>query len=328
MANIQDLAEHTGLSTATISRYLNQKPYVSKEAQLAIELAMERLDYHPNSSARILRSGKTRRVTVVVDRAEHSFSAALLGGFCDVAWENSYDILIQQSGAPEWTPSLLLEQAAAKSMDGVIIAAEGAERDAFVPLLGSVPVVACDQALFDVDCPHVYIDHYQSTTDGLEYLQKRGARTIACIHGPNRWCASNRFRRNAYGDFARRPGAPTIHEVPTEDDTVQDGYHLLGALRQLDPIPDAVFTGSDDLAAGLIAAARRDGVSVPKQLAILGFDDQPIAEAFEISTIRQPVRKMGRRAMEILMQIIAGGPDTAVKRRTRIKYSLVERNSA
>ncbi len=330
MANIRDIAEHTGLSTATVSRYLNKRPYVSKEAQLAIELAMEQLHYHPNSAARSLRSGKTRRIAVVIETVNHPFYSELLAGFCDVAWRYSYDVLVQQSGAPEWSPSLLLEQSAARSMDGLIMAAETREREAFLSLVHKIPIVACDQAFFDVEWPHVYIDHYKSATEGLEYLHRGGATVIACICDADleRTCSSDKYRRKAYRDFGARSGAPVIHEVPWDDDTIRGGHALFEHIMALSPRPDAVFAGGDDPAVGLLAAAREAGVVVPSELAILGFDDHPAAEVFGISTIRQPVRHMGRRTMEILMRLINDGIDAPVKRRTEVKYELITRTTA
>lgn len=328
MANIRDIAEFTGLSTATVSRYLNKHPYVSKEAQLAIELAMTQLGYHPNAAARSLRSGKTRRVGVVLDALNHSFYSSLLAGFSEVARRRSYDILVQQSGAHDWSPGLLLEQAAARSMDGIIVASETEKRGELLSLVGTVPLVACDQALFGADCPQVYIDHYQSTIDGLEYLRRGGATSIACVYGPCSACSSNRFRRRAYTDFGARSDAPFVHEVICNEDTVKGGYDLFERLMALSPRPDAVFTGADEVAVGVITAAGRAGVAVPSDLAVLGFDDNSIAEVFGISTIRQPVQAMGRRAMEILMRLIADGPRASVKRVTRVKYRLVARQSA
>ncbi len=328
MANIHDIAAHSGLSTATVSRYLNGRPYVSERARLAIERAMDELDYHPNSAARTLRSGKTHRVTVVLDTVDHPFYSVLLAGFSDAARSRSYEILVQQSQAPDWSATLLLEQAATHAMDGVIVATETEDREALRSLIGTIPLVACDQALFDAPCPQVYIDHYQSALDGLAYLHRRGAKTIACINGASDVCPTDRFRRRAYADFAEKRGAPVVHEIPYREDTIKGGYELLEPILMLSPRPDAVFTGSDDIAAGLLAAAREIGVNVPADLAILGFDDLPIAEVFGISTIRQPVRQMGRWAMEIVMRLIERGPDAAVGKRAKIKYHLVPRSTA
>jgi LacI family transcriptional regulator len=119
-----------------------------------------------------------------------------------------------------------------------------------------------------------------------------------------------------------------VHEIACEDDTVPVGYALFGKLMELSPRPTAVFTGGDDVAVGVLAAARDNGVRVPEDLAVLGFDDQPIAEVFSITTIRQPVRKMGRRAMELLMTMIATGNSDSVRKITRVKYRLVVRKTA
>lgn len=280
---------------------------------------------YPNAAAQSLRSGKTQRIVVVLDSVDYSFYGALLAGIGDIARRHSFDLLVQQSGSPQWSPHLLLEQARSRSMDGIIVAAEAHEREAFLSLLGTVPLVACDQALFDVDCPRVYIDHYQSTIEGLEHLHERGATAIAARYG-HEACASNRFRRQAYADFADRVGAPVVHEVMCEDNTVADGPKILDRMMALSPRPDAVFAGGDDLAVGLLAAAKRRGIAVPSELAILGFDDLPIADVFEISTIRQPVRRMGQYAMTTLMRLL-DSPKHNVAKATQVKHHLVVRST-
>ncbi len=327
MANIRDIANLTGLSTATISRHLNNKPYVSKEAQRAIELAMARLDYRPNASAQSLKSGKTGRVVVVLDRVDHPFYGPLLAGLGDIARRHSYDLLVQQSGAPQWSPHLLVEQARARSMDGIITAVESVEPEAFLSLIGTIPLVACDQALFGADCPHVYIDHYKSTIEGLEHLHRRGAKTIAAVHGYDPFCGSNRFRRKAYTDYGMREGAPLIHQIACENDEVTEGAALLDRIMALCPRPDAIFTGGDEVALGLLAAANKAGIAVPSELAILGFDDRPIAEVFGISTIRQPIRRMGQYAMATLLRLIAAGNRAPSPKTTVVKHRLVVRST-
>ena len=327
MATIRDIANLTGLSTATISRHMNNKPYVSKEAQRAIERAVTRLDYRPNAAAQSLKSGKTGRVVVVLDRVDHSFYGPLLAGLGDIARRHSYELLVQQSGAPQWSPHLVVEQARARSMDGIITTVDSTEPEALLSLVGAIPIVACDQALFGADCPHVYIDHYKSTIEGLEHLHERGAKTIAGVYGYDPSCGSNRFRRKAYADFGMRDRAPVIHQIAGEDDEVTDGAALLDRIMALSPRPDAIFTGGDEVALGLLAAANKAGISVPSELAILGFDDRPIAEVFGISTIRQPVRRMGQYAMATLLRLIAAGDRAPAPKTTVVKHRLVVRST-
>lgn len=305
MANIKDIARETGLSVATVSRYLNGHPYVSREARYAIELTIGELGYRPNSSARSLRSGRTGRIMVVVCDVSHPFYSNLVAGAGAVATEFGYDLLIQQTCAAQWNPDRITELTATRAVDGILLATEPAPWREFADALRSIPVVTCDQAMEGAGYPRVYIDHHQSTIDGLSHLHERGARRIVCFHAPETdRCSSNRIRITAYKTFAEtHPGVAIVpQEVP--DDLVETGYTLGLSLHREHPEVDAVFTGSDDLAAGILLAAREQGRTVPEELRILGFDDQPLAGVMGISTVRQPVRKMGRRSLRLLHALI------------------------
>ncbi|TVR05968.1 MAG: LacI family transcriptional regulator [Spirochaetaceae bacterium] len=327
VANINDIATHTGLSNATISRYLNGKPYVSKEAQLAIDMAVRELGYRPNASARSLRSGRTGRVVMVLRDAYHPFYAALLAGACRAAASVGYDVLVQQNHAEGWHSDRLTQLVTTRGVDGVILTTDLDPWSEYQSALSGIPAVTCDQALSDQSLPGVFIEHYQSTIEGLSHLRERGARCIACVQAPPADpCSSSDIRSAAYHDFAAQNPDTQIELVSIEDDLVHSGYVMLDALVHRSTPVDAVFSGSDDVAAGLLIAARERGIAVPGQLRILGFDDQPIARTLEISTVRQPVRRMGERAFELVHSIIHGenrfGAD-----RLRVPYRLMVRST-
>ncbi len=308
MASIQSIARYTGLSPATVSRYLNGHPYVSKEAQYAIELAIRELDYRPNASARSLRSGKTSRVAIVVFDASHPFCSGLIGGAGKAALQHGYDLLVQQAGAPGWQPERSVELAATRAVDGIIMASGSGLSRRHERELAALPVVTCDLDPSQSKLPGVYIDHYRSVLDGLEHLRERGARRIACVYVSGDQLASSSTRRQeAYRAFAGQYPSIEVIPVETENDLIEDGYTLLERLMQLPEPPDAVFTGSDDLAAGCLLAAQARGISVPEELRILGFDDGPVAEVLGISTIRQPVGRLGARAFQELYACISRG---------------------
>lgn len=329
MATIKDIARMTGLSETTISRFMNNHPYVSNEARAAIERALEEIEYRPNASARSLRSGRTRRIAVLIDSVMLSFYSRLLDGFCEAAHERSYSILVEQAGAPGWSPDALIEQARSHNIDGVVIAVELLQANVVAALLKLVPVIACDQSIHNMNCPRVFVDHHDSTILGLSYLHERGADVIACVVGDEETiCASSRYRRVAYEAFAAAHQDVTIHIVSCPDSTATGGAILLEKLTELDPAPRAVFTASDDLATGLLVAARNVGITVPQELSILGFDDMPIAEVHGITTIRQPIRYMGQRAIRNLIALIENGGKSRIKHSVRLAYELVPRRTA
>ncbi len=305
MANIKDIARGTGLSVATVSRYLNGHPYVSREAQYAIELTIRELGYRPNSSAPSLRSGRTGRILMVIEDVSHPFYSNLVAGAGTAATAFGYDLLIQQTHAAGWKPDRITELTATRAVDGMLLATALEPWAEYAQSIRDIPVVICNQAMEEVGFSRVFMDHHQSVIDGLAHLFERGARRIVCCHAPETdQCSSNRIRMSGYRSFAERHPDVTIIPREIPDDLVEAGYELGLSLNRDHPEVDAVFTGSDDLAAGLLLAARESNRAVPQELKTLGFDDQPLAGVMGISTIRQPVKKMGHRALRVLHGLI------------------------
>ncbi len=337
MPTIKDIAEFTGLSTATVSRCLNRHPYVSREAQLAIELAVRELGYRPNSAARSLRSGRTGRVGVVVPDASHPFFAALVAGAGQAAAAEGFDLLLQQTETGEWHADRLLEPVITAGVDGLLVASELTPWEQYAAALSGFPVVTCDQALAEIDLPAVYVDHYESTLEGLAHLRDRDSRSIVGISSTSPAASCDRLRRAAYREFALGNQGVTVHELYIDADTPEAGSQLFPKLMALEPRPDAVFTGSDDIAAGLLVAARENGVDVPARLKIIGFDDSPIARVLRLTTVRQPVRRMGARAFTLLRQLMHTSPSSPSPRaiadrpsgvqRVRVRYKLIARET-
>ncbi|AFG37113.1 transcriptional regulator [Spirochaeta africana DSM 8902] len=326
MATIHDIARHTGLSAATVSRYLNGHPYVSKEAQLTIQLAIKELGYVPNDSARVLRSGQTRRIALVIEDAAHPFYSSLIAGVGAAAARLGHDILVQQVRGEAWHPGRLMQLVVTRAVDGVIIASELSPWSEYGDWLTDFPLVTCDQALQHADLPGVYIDHRQSTLDGLHHLYEQGARNILCLHTtPTSPCSSNTIRLTAFQEFAEGYPNAAIATQQVSDDLLHNGEEVFAAYTAGAFPFDAVFCGSDDLAAGILMAARKRGIAIPEQLKVLGFDDQPLAEVLGISTIHQPVRTMGERALEHLIQCTTS-PGTH-PRSIQIAYRLIHRES-
>ncbi|MFP4206724.1 MAG: LacI family DNA-binding transcriptional regulator [Spirochaetaceae bacterium] len=308
MATIADIARLTGLSMTTVSRYLNGHPYVSQEAADIIREAIAELGYTPNSTAVALRQGRTHRIALIVPTTAHSFYAALLAGAGDGARGHGYDLVVRQSPrVSEDTALELGHMLETRLIDGAIVAAE-IPAEAVAPLADTAaPLVTCDQVLQDVPFSGVYTDHYASAQEVLVHLSETGRRDIVVIissepHG------SSVLRRSAAEDFLRETGggACVSFVVEDDDDSVTSGVGLGERLLSRVPPPDAVFTGADQLAAGVLIAAERHGVRVPAELAIVGFDDQSLSQTLGLTSVYQPTREMGRTAVDMLVKRIEG----------------------
>ena len=161
----------------------------------------------------------------------------------------------------------------------------------------------------------------------LPPIRSRGARCIACVQAaPDDPCSSSSIRSAAYHDFAENHPDTYLELVSLSNDLIVNGPTVFDELERRGIRADAVFTGSDDVAAGLLIAARERGVVVPGGLRILGFDDQPIARTLEISTIRQAVRRMEERAFDLVHSLVQS-EDRFVAPRLRVPYRLIPRST-
>lgn len=306
MATIADIARVTGLSVATVSRYLNGHPYVSAEARNAIREAISELNYTPNSTAVALRRGTTDRIAFFVPTLAHSFYAELLAGAGDAARRYGYDLVVRQCPViSDETAGELDRMLETRLIDGAILATEIPAEATGALLATGAPLVACDQVLREAPVSCVFTDHYASAREVLAHLLDTGRRNIVVVtssepHGSSlmRQSAAEEARREAGG------GLRVTFVVEDDDDSVSSGVALGEKLLARSPPPDSVFTGADQLAAGVLIAAERRGVSVPQELAIVGFDDQSLSQALGLTSVYQPTREMGSTAVDMLISRI------------------------
>jgi DNA-binding LacI/PurR family transcriptional regulator len=292
---------------------------VSTEAQNAIRAAISELQYTRNSTAVALRRGTTHRLALFVPTTAHSFYAALLAGAGDGARQHGYDLVVRQSPRiSHETAGELARMLATRLIDGAILATEipGEVVEALVATGG--PLVVCDQVLREAPLSCVFTDHYASAREVLAHLLDTRRRDIVVItssepHG------SSLMRQSAAEDAGREAGGSVqvSFVVEDDDDSVSSGVALGEKLLSRSPPPDAVFTGADQLAAGVLIAAERHGVSVPQELAIVGFDDQSLSQALGVTSVYQPTREMGKTAVDMLISrinLVARGRAPATER--------------
>jgi DNA-binding LacI/PurR family transcriptional regulator len=187
--------------------------------------------------------------------------------------------------------------------------------------------VNCSEFLPESDVPHVSIDHQQAASDAVQYLINRGHRRIGLINSDERFLYA-RQRRQGYELALAGAGLEIRPELMriTGGTSYLRGSQAAAALLSTVAPPTAVFAVSDMLAIGAIKAFRRAGLRVPDDMAVIGFDDIPIAEVFEpgLTTVAQPMHALGATAVELLLHKLSGGtPDSRI-----LPHSLTLRESA
>ena len=327
---LADVADHAGVGRGTASRVLNDSPQVSPRARRAVLDAVTELGYVPNRAARSLVTRRTDTVALVVSEpGERLFGepyfAAIVRGIGERLGEEGRQLVLVMAGTePERdrAATYLTEQ----HVDGVLLLSLHAE-DPLPELLESrgVPTVCGGRPAARRPPYVVDADNLAGARAAVEHLVGTGRRRLAVIAGPQDM-SSGRDRLVGALDAAEAAGAPRPRTA-FGDYSEASGRRAMDELLAAGPAPDAVFAASDLMAVGALRSLRDAGLTVPDDVAVVGFDDSPVCRLTdpELTTVRQPVSRMGRVMAEVLLARVAG---REVPVETVLPTRLVVRGSA
>ncbi|MBN1565067.1 MAG: LacI family DNA-binding transcriptional regulator [Anaerolineae bacterium] len=331
---MEDVARAAGVSTATVSRVLNNPDLVSDDTKQRVMDAIQQLDYKINLAARSLRTNQTRTIAIVIPTISEPVMNELVEAVEDVAVQENYTLLLCSTrGNPEREQAyirLLTQQTIA---DGVLYLSPRAAPDVVRQLLdGPAPVILCNYSLDDTATPSVMMDHVSSIQQTTAYLLSLGHRQVALLNlsAPHYYPARMRHQgfENAFAEIGLTPDPILIKELdqPTyEHDEWQDTIHQLFDLP--DP-PTAIVAFNDMVALQVYAVCRQRGLRIPDDISVTGCDDILSASHVEpaLTTVRIPAREQGRIAMQYLLKMITQ-PEASINSLTLIPVELVTRES-
>jgi LacI family transcriptional regulator len=305
MPTIKDVAQLSGISKTTVSRVINNKGYVSEEKKALVLKAMEELEYYPNLAARRLRGQLTTTIGVIVPKITNPFFSYLVDAIEEAAYEKGYQVLIFQSNEDPKKELTFLNLLKTKQVDGVIMTSVENDWTKIKSFIKHGPIVLCNVYIETSTVPTVRLNQYKGTYDGIKHLIERGHRKIA-------YCTGGFFKKEGKGKERNQGYQKALEEADisinlnwifVNQHSIEDGKQVLRKILEMEEKPTAVFTGSDEVASGMIAEASVHGVRIPDDLAIMGFDDQPIARVVspKLTTIKQPVDQLGEKAVEIII---------------------------
>ncbi|MGH8827969.1 MAG: LacI family DNA-binding transcriptional regulator [Jiangellaceae bacterium] len=314
MTGIVDVAAQAGVSVATVSRALRGLPGVSSTTRASIQAIASELGYVASPSAAGLPSGRTGAVGVVSPVARGWYFTAVSEGAQAVLAAGGYDILRYGLTDVETSRRRVVDtQLLRKRVDGLIVLSLPltAAEVASLGVMGR-PVIVVGPVMSGL--PSVRIDDVEVGRVSTQHLVDLGHRRIAFVGGnpdDNLGFPVAPDRQQGYREVLCAAGVevdPSL-TVPAKF-TTESGVAAWEALYRRDrPLPTAVVAASDEIAMGLIYAARRAGVRVPEDLSVIGVDDHDMAWLFDLTTVAQPVRDQGRIAARTLLERLrAGGP--------------------
>ncbi|MFF1375928.1 LacI family DNA-binding transcriptional regulator [Streptomyces sp. NPDC058308] len=309
---LEEVAARAGVGRGTVSRVINGSPRVSERTRAAVEEAVAELGYVPNTAARALAANRTDSIAVVVPEPESRFFAEpyfsdIIHGVGQALADTDMQLLLTFAGGDR-ERRRLAQYLAAHRVDGVLLVSAHAD-DPLPDLLEQleIPAVISGRRSADETLASVDSDNFAGARAAVDHLVARGRRTIATITGRLDVYGAQR-RLDGYRDALERAGRPADEALIVQGDfTEEGGRRAMAELLARAPALDAVFAGSDVMAAGARQVLRTAGRRIPQDVALIGFDDSAIARHMDppLTSVRQPITEMGRAMTELLLAEIA-----------------------
>lgn len=321
-----DVARVAGVSAMTVSRVVNNRGEVNPQTRARILEAIDQLGYRPNALARSLITQKTHTVGLVVPDLTNPVFPEIIRGAEDVALREGYTLYISNINEQPERERTALQRFEASQVDGIVVCASRLPDQELQTLLARYPAsVVINRELPGELAAVVLSDDRFGAMQAVNHLLERGRTAIGILAGP---LASRSARLRLQG-FQLALGMNGQHQIPEQvvvcDPNEEGGYRGLPRLMQQFPQLDAVVCYNDLVALGVLQACQEQGLAVPGQLAVVGFDDIRMARLATpaLSTIRVNRYELGRLAFELLLGRLANHPDLPLM----VRPELVVRHS-
>ncbi|WP_066249772.1 LacI family DNA-binding transcriptional regulator [Neobacillus drentensis] len=305
MTTIRDVAAKAGVSTATVSRIINNKGQATPETVARVHAIIKELGYKPNVVARSLTSRKSNTIALLVPTISNPFFPELARGAEDVANSYGLNIFLCNTDDEREKVNNYLVSLQERYVDGVIINSLNLTNEDLKELHSNgIPVVTLDRTFSTHEFSSIIVKHRIGAQVATKHLIDIGCKRIGLIRGPeDDFTAVQRMW--GYRDYVKEFDWFDQSWIALGDFSVKSGYLCMKELFQRHPDIDGVFASNDLMAIGLLKAAHEWGRKVPDELAIIGFDGIDMTQYTNppISTIKQPIYEMGKMAMEELIRL-------------------------
>lgn len=326
---IKDVAQSAGVSSATVSRVLNNNPQVDEAMRVRVMDAIDRLSYQPNRDARRLRAQTSNVVGLVISDIQNPYFISVIRGVEDAAYARQMNVVLCNSSEDLEKQAMYLRVMEAERVAGLILVPCHSQRDDDVKRLqkSGIPVILLDRALQNVQMDAVIVDNLRGAYDAVTHLISLGRRRIGLIGGlPH--VRTGQDRDQGYRDALKAAKLPIDEKLMRGGDfTMETGYRLALDLLSDPQPPDALFVANNLMTLGALRALREKRIRVPEDVALVGFDDMPWSgELYSpLTAISQPTYELGQEAVHLLLRRLA--KPEAVWHTVMLQTKLVVRES-
>lgn len=309
MTTISDVARVAGVSKSTVSRVLNDKPEVDAEMAQRVRQAVASLGYRPSRLARALRTQQSHVWALLVSDVRNAFYTEMVRGVEDLAYSAGYSVVLCNTDEDLEKEASYLELALAERVGGIVLAPTRSHAPHLSKVLASgTPVVTVNGHLDRYDVDRVLTNNAQGAWQAARHLVDGGYKYLAVITGP----AETTTGRERLAGFLAGAAARGRHIDPAlvryGDYREPGGRAEMRALLSSPARPDAVFVANNEMTLGALEAISETGLSIPDDIAVVGFDDMPWARLLNppLTTVAQPTYDLGLETARLLISRLDG----------------------
>jgi len=329
---LKDIAERAGVTTATVSMVINNKPNISEATKKRVLAIASELNYYPNIIARGLATKRSNAIGVIVPNLASGFIMRIMEGIKNTLRNASYTVILFDTIGQGMDEFKLFQRVVYEGrVDGVIvITASSTEEELSLFKKEKIPCVLVAKQSNNLDS--IYVNNKTGSYDAVKYLINKGHQNIALIT-INRRNLNIEERIEGYKDALKEKGLPFTQDLIFEvtSDSITDGVHIANKIlsrgQEGGKRPTAVFSPVGDMTAiGMIMEFKKRGMKVPDDIAVVGYDDVPAAVVVEpaLTTVRQPKLEMGDMAINLIIDKIEKRDETIVQRELPAKFIIRE----
>lgn len=334
--SLADIANALGVSKTLVSLVINGKGNdhgISHDTQKRVLEKIDEVNYRPNVLARGFRTGKTNTIGLIVSDISNRFYSRIARRVEDYAWDKGYSVVICSTDENVEKELQQIRMLRERKVDGLIISSSQEKFETLGDLLGNIPHVLIDRTFNGINSAQVYADNHKGAQLAANHLIKQGIKNIALLSITPEYISTIKERTQAFVSTIAKSNItiPTQWDIHIPFKNMESAVEeRLQMLKETKNLPEAIFALNNNLTSHCLLALRKLSLSIPNDIALIGFDDMLYFNFTQpsVSAIAQPIEQIGEKAFDLLLRQINSEEVSIEERSVKLPVELIIRDSS